>query len=196
MHVGMMSGMGMDACIHMMLIFFCNRPRDKVCELCMYDTCIYHLRPLTLVHVCFMCICMMHAQYIYDPGPWSWCMHVGMMHVSMIRQILFRTNQPTDKVILGVGCYIGRFPNSYSYPIEEVSLNWVMWGWPDADCWCFDYKTRNCIINPSCHSKFIHTSYCHSTGQSLPKNSMCLLLCAVGPWTQGHVRFSTLDTVS
>ena len=87
--------------------FFCNRPTDKstmndacmylqVCELCMYDACIYHLRPLTLVHVCFMCICMMHAQYIYDPGPWSWCMHVGMMHVSMMRQILWRTNQRTN----------------------------------------------------------------------------------------------------
>ena len=32
-------------------------------------------------------------------------MHVGMMHVSMMRQILFRTNEPTDKAILGVGCY-------------------------------------------------------------------------------------------
>ena len=47
-----------DACMYL-----------QVCELCMYDACIYHLRPLTLVHVCFMCICMMHAQYIYDPGP-------------------------------------------------------------------------------------------------------------------------------
>ena len=71
-----------DACMYL-----------QVFGLCIYDACIYHLWPLTLVHVCFMCICMMHAQYIYDPGPWSWCMHVGMMHVSMMRQILWRTNQ-------------------------------------------------------------------------------------------------------
>ena len=76
-----------DACMYL-----------QVFELCIYDACIYHLWPLTLVHVCFMCICMMHAQYIYDPGPWSWCMHVGMM-----RQILFRTDGLTVKAILGVG---------------------------------------------------------------------------------------------
>ena len=44
--------------------------------------------------------------YIYDPGPWSWCMHEGMMHVSMMRLKFChqRTNEPTDKAILGVGC--------------------------------------------------------------------------------------------
>ena len=103
MHIAMIY-LDPDAC------FLCNRPTDKstmndacmylqVCELCMYDACIYHLRPLTLVHVCFMCICMMHAQYIYEPGPWSWCMHVGVMHVSMMRLKFChgRTNQRTRR---------------------------------------------------------------------------------------------------
>ena len=93
--------------------------------------------------------------------------------------------------------YIGSFSNNNSYPIEGVSLNWVIWGWTDADLLdvLIIHKTRNCILNPGCHSKLIHTSYYHSTCQSLPKKSICLALCSVGPWTQGHVRFSTLDTV-
>ena len=78
-----------------------------------HDACIHN------AWLCCMCVwcswnfvtdkailgvgCMMHAQYIYDPGPWSWCMHVGMMHVSMMRQILSRTNEWTNKAILGVG---------------------------------------------------------------------------------------------
>ena len=42
-----------------------------VCEPCMYDVCIYHPRPLTLMHSCFMGICMMH---IYR---WSWSLILG-----------------------------------------------------------------------------------------------------------------------
>ena len=36
--------------------------------------------------------------YIYDPGPWSWCMHVSMMYVSMMRLKFChqRTNQRTN----------------------------------------------------------------------------------------------------
>ena len=45
--------------------------------------------------------CMMHAQYIYDPGPWSWCMHVGMMHVSMMNDEF--CSRRTNKAIQGVG---------------------------------------------------------------------------------------------
>ena len=132
---------------------------------CVYDACInvcklwcIYLLSLILIHVCMMCthVCTMYTYdvrivygtHIYDPGLWSWYMHVWCtylrslilihvcimqvcmmnfdpqslvlmhvwcmnvwytylwswcMHVSMMRQILSRTNEPTDKAILGVG---------------------------------------------------------------------------------------------
>ena len=56
--------------------------------------------------------CMMHAQCIYDPGPWSWFMHVGMMHVSMMR-LKFCHGRP-NKAILGVGWLHSPSPVSWA----------------------------------------------------------------------------------
>ena len=73
---------------------------------CMYAWCIY-LRPLILMHVC-----MLHISFILDPdvfrydacvydayiyGPWPWCMYLWC------GAFLLRTDQRTDKRILGVG---------------------------------------------------------------------------------------------
>ena len=74
--------------------------------------------------------CMMHAQYIYDPGPWSWCMHVGMMHVSLMRLKFChgRTNKPIDKAILGLGYMIlVLHPSACMYQTEAM---WPMHRWP------------------------------------------------------------------
>ena len=66
-------------------------------DVCMYDACIYYLRPLTLVHVRFMRICMMHVHL------WSWSlilMHackyddVSMMWLKFCHG---RTNERTNE---------------------------------------------------------------------------------------------------
>ena len=50
---------------------------DAWCMILDYDACVYDA-------------------HIYDPGHWSWSMHLCMVHVSMMRQILSPTNGQGD----------------------------------------------------------------------------------------------------
>ena len=99
--------------MHVWCIYLCSSILDYTA--CVYDAHIYDPRSLTLIYVC-----MMHISMILDPWLWcmcvwctylwSWTMHVCMVHVSMMRQILLRTDGPTNertnKAILGVGLRI------------------------------------------------------------------------------------------
>ena len=107
-----------DACMYLYCAF------SKVCEPCMYDACIYHLRPLTLVHVRFMRICMMHVHL------WSWSLI--LMHACKYDACIYdaanfvpdeRTNQPTDKAILGVGCLVSECETQEFEDFSERSQN-------------------------------------------------------------------------
>ena len=121
---------------------------------CMYDAYIYVPRSLTLMHVC-----MMHIFLILIC---AWCINVcdprslTLPHACMMRQILFRTNGPTDKVILGVWCAIHMFlilihvtmmhtpimhlsmtldPDTFMYDASRMHVFWYIYIWCMCE-WC------------------------------------------------------------
>ena len=87
-----------------MYVFILCRSVSLVCM--MHVSIIFDLWPQCMYVLCAYVWCT----YINDPGAWSWCMHVSIMYVPMMRLKFChqRTNGPTDgrtnKAILGVGC--------------------------------------------------------------------------------------------
>ena len=94
-------------------IYLCSLILDS--DVCIYDA--YILDPDTCgydAHTYYAFFhypdTWMYDAFIYVPWSWLWCMCVWCtylwswsMHVCMVRQILLRTNGPTNKAILGVG---------------------------------------------------------------------------------------------
>ena len=136
---------------------------SKVCEPCMYDACIYHLRPLTLVHVRFMRICMMHVHL------WSWSlilMHACKYDVCIYDAANFVPDEPTNeqgdsrsRIWIQLSCFMRPFClNVLFLPfVPFVVLSWSFSWFIMTVKTCFqiiqaEMRLENC---PNLNRKFV-----------------------------------------
>ena len=117
--------------MHVWCIYLCSSILDS--DACMSDAHIYDPRSLTLMHVC-----MMHLSMILDPDPEA-CMYVWCMCAWCGKFCHERTNERTNKAILGEGC----------------SWSWYMWPWCTY-VWCI-YPWSLILI----HACMMHTMILH-----------------------------------
>ena len=119
MHKAMILALDPEACMYAWCIYdsgpwswmydACNNASfSRICvymmlpDACMHDAYIYYSWPFTLMHVC-----MMHNAQIYDSVPWSWwCMNLGRCMYIWCGTFWGRTDERTNKAILGVGSMI------------------------------------------------------------------------------------------